>query len=673
MNMCSQDKTREPLDDELDLLRKRVDELEAAHRLHTSIIESLPDATFVIDLQGRVIAWNRALEEMTGVRKEGMLGRGDYAYAVPFYGEPRPLLIDLLAGDRARFEEEYDFVEKRDHTLYAEIYVPKIYGGKGGHLRGMASRLFDSNRRAIGAIESIRDVTVRKQAEEGVRISERRFRRLMENIPLGILVIREDQTFEYLNPRFTQIFGYSMEDLPHMQNWLEKLYLDPSARERIASRWQGISGNQPPSGEVFTGVRVRCKNGKEKIINIRSVFMDDGRRILTHGDKTEQYQLEAQLLRVQKMEAIGTLAGGIAHDFNNILTAMLGYTEMTLHKASLDGIAQRNLQQILICITRARELIKQILTFSRQGEQEQRAVRIDLIVKEALKLLRATLPTTIEIRQKLIASPQSSILGDSTQIHQVLMNLGTNAAHAMDERGGVLEVSVAGVDLNFNTLSSDLGLIPGPYLKLSVSDTGHGIDPDIIERIFDPFFTTKRPGEGTGLGLAVVHGIVKNHGGAITVHSKPGKGTTFDVYLPKVEVCAIEEPEGYAPTAKGAEQILFVDDERSIADVVWGILKALGYNVEAKTTSIDALEIFRADPDRFDLVITDYTMPHMTGVDLALELMRIRPDIPIILCTGFSQKITEEKAKALGIRALMTKPFPVKDLARMVRRVLDAK
>jgi PAS domain S-box-containing protein len=403
--------------------------LAAAHHLHMDIVEFLPVAALAINGQGRVIAWNRALEEMTGVAKEDMLGKGDYAYAIPFYGKPRPILIDLLGGDHAHLQKEYDFIEKRGDTFYSEGFVPKIFGGKGADVLAMAAHLFDASGNQIGAIECIRDIPVRKQTEEALRISERRFRRLVENIPLGISLMSKDQTFEYFNPTFTQIFGYSIADLPDAESWLEKLSLEPSTKERIASPWQGDSGNQPFTGEVFTGVRARCKNGKEKLVNIRSVIMEDGRRIFTHGDTTEYYQFEAQLRHAQKMEAIGTLAGGIAHDFNNILAAMLGYTEMTLFQVSPGGTAQRYLQQILKCITRARDLVKQILTFSRQTEQEERAVSIDLIVKEALKFIRAILPTTIEIRQEITASPQSSILADPTQIHQVLMNLCTNAAH----------------------------------------------------------------------------------------------------------------------------------------------------------------------------------------------------------------------------------------------------
>jgi PAS domain S-box-containing protein len=645
--------------------------LQADLHLHMDIIEFLPVATFAIDRQGKVIVWNRALEEMTGVRKESILGKGDCAYALPFYGKPRQILIDLLGCDHTRSREEYAFVEKRGNTLYAEGFVPRIYGGKGAYVLAMASHLLDCSGNRIGAIECVRDIAVRKQAEEALRISERRFRRLIENIPLGISLTRKDQTFEYFNPTFTQIFGYSMADLPDVGAWLEKLCLETSTRERIASRWQGDSANQPLTSEVYTGVRARCKDGKEKIVNIRSVIMEDGRRIFTHSDKTEHHRLEAQLNHAQKMEAIGTLAGGIAHDFNNILAAMLGYTEMTLIKVPPGGAAQRYLQQVLSCITRARDLVKQILTFSRQTEQEARAVRIDLIIKETLKFIRATLPTTIEIRQEITASPQSSILVDPTQIHQVLMNLCTNAAHAMDARGGILEVRLVGVDFDSSSLPPHLDLTSGPYLQLSVSDTGHGIDPAIMERIFDPFFTTKQPGEGTGLGLAVAHGIVKDHGGAITVHSRPGLGTTFDIYLPRVEVCAIKESETHTPMAKGKEHILFVDDERFLGDTAQDLLKTLGYNVELKTTSIEALDAFRANPDRFDLIITDYTMPHMTGLDLSLEIMRIRPQIPIILCTGFSQKIVETEVKALGIRELIMKPVPLRDLSRIVRRVLD--
>jgi CheY-like chemotaxis protein len=372
------------------------------------------------------------------------------------------------------------------------------------------------------------------------------------------------------------------------------------------------------------------------------------------------------------MEAIGTLAGGIAHDFNNILSAVIGYTQIALDDVPKGTLLQSNLKEVLKAGRRARDVVKQILAFSRQTEQERKPLEISLIVKEALKLLRASLPATIEIRQN-IGTDLGTVLADATQIHQVLMNLCTNAAHAMGERGGILEVNLANVELGSDFTSRYPDIDPGPYLRLTVSDTGHGMHPSIMERIFNPFFTTKERGEGTGMGLAVVHGIVKGYGGTITVFSEPGEGSTFHIYLPLIDREVEPEAGIGEPIPTGNEHILFIDDERAIVDVGKQILERLGYDVVTITSSTAALELFRAQSDKFDLVITDMTMPNMTGEELARELMNIRPDIPIILCSGYSKKITEVKTKDIGIRAFVVKPILKREIAETIRRVLDEK
>jgi CheY-like chemotaxis protein len=378
------------------------------------------------------------------------------------------------------------------------------------------------------------------------------------------------------------------------------------------------------------------------------------------------------------MEAIGTLAGGIAHDFNNLLSAIIGHTELATDFVPKDGMARQAMQEVLAAGGRARDLVKQILTFSRQTEQERRPVPIQPIVKEALKLLRASMPTTVEIRQQI--DPETGmILADTTQMHQVLMNLGTNADYAMREKGGVLDVRLKAVEVDREFAASHPPLTPGPHVRLTVRDTGSGMEPRVRERIFEPFFTTKGPGDGTGMGLAVVHGIVAGHGGTITVDSAPGRGAKFEIYLPRcdvvqtLETSPAEQPRGgmEAPARGQGERILIVDDEPYLA-VLWRVmLERLGYRVTGCSSSLEALEIFRAAPRSFDLVLTDQTMPQMTGEALVKELLRIRPETPIILCTGFSHAVTEEKARALGIRAFLLKPISRRDLSLAVRFVLD--
>jgi CheY-like chemotaxis protein len=335
------------------------------------------------------------------------------------------------------------------------------------------------------------------------------------------------------------------------------------------------------------------------------------------------------------------------------------------------GVVQKNLHEILKAANRAKDLVQQILTFSRQSEHERKFIKIQPLIKEVLKLLRSSIPTTIKISQN-IDKECGAILADLTQIYQVLMNLCTNAYHAMREKGGVLEVTLLEEEIGPDDSKSNMDLLPGTYLRLTVSDTGHGMDHAVMEKIFNPYFTTKPFGEGTGMGLAISHGIVKSCGGGIQVCSEPGEGTTFHVYLPRIEESSYPQQSiSTEPIRKGNERILLVDDEDQIVRMVQETLKGLGYHVTPRTSSIEALEAFRAQPDKFDLVITDMTMPNMTGAELAPKLLDIRPDIPIILCTGFSEVINEEKAKAMGIREYILKPIVRDVIAGTIRKVLD--
>jgi PAS domain S-box-containing protein len=391
-----------------------------------------------------------------------------------------------------------------------------------------------------------------------------------------------------------------------------------------------------------------------------------------YRDISEQKRLESQLRQAQKMEAIGTLAGGIAHDFNNILSAIIGLSELALLEVPEDSSPHKHISQVLQAGMRARNLVSQILAFSRQREHAFIPLSIDPIAKEALKLLRSSLPKTIEIRQ-IIKSNLGVIEGDPTQIHQVLMNLCTNADHAMRETGGILEVTLDRVEIDEEKASAHQDLQPGPYVMLQVKDTGKGMDPETMGRVFDPYFTTKGLGEGTGLGLAVVQGIVKDHQGIITVESEKGEGTVFRVYFPlsEREQDDLQGKESQKPLPTGNERILFVDDEKVLSELGAEVLEGLGYEVTSTNYPVEALKLFEARPNDFDLVITDMSMPNMTGEQLSRELMRIRPDIPIILCTGFSHIISEEKARKIGIRAFAMKPLIRKELAETVRRVLD--
>ncbi|MBF0549893.1 MAG: response regulator [Deltaproteobacteria bacterium] len=393
--------------------------------------------------------------------------------------------------------------------------------------------------------------------------------------------------------------------------------------------------------------------------------------IFVFRDVTKEETLEKRLRQSQKMEAMGTLAGGIAHDFNNILAAIIGYTELTLRNTPEEHANWKKLSQILKAGMRAKDLVRQILTFSRRTEQEKTPLRIGSIIQEVLKLMRASLPATIEIRQSL-AVPADTVLADPTQIHQVMLNLCTNAAHAMREKGGVLEVILSNLVIDQYSATRYPELTTGHYLKITVSDTGTGMDKATQERIYDPFFTTKAPGEGTGMGLSVVHGIVTSHKGLITAYSEPGKGSTFHIFLPLVDMACDNgrQPDIIIPLGAG-EHVLLVDDEEMIVDIWKAMLENIGYRVTATTLSAEALTIFRDQPEAFDLIITDQTMPHLTGIELTREIVKIRSDIPIILCTGFSEAVTREKIKEIGIRELVMKPIITTEIAQVIKRCLE--
>ncbi|MCK5100307.1 MAG: cache domain-containing protein [Desulfobacteraceae bacterium] len=392
------------------------------------------------------------------------------------------------------------------------------------------------------------------------------------------------------------------------------------------------------------------------------------------AEKTKK-ELEEKLQQAQKMEAIGSLAGGIAHDFNNVLFSIIGFTELTIADMPKDDQNQSNLDQVLVAANRAKEMVQQILAFSRQTKTEKKPVKIQSIIKEVVKLLKSSIPSTIEIKVS-IDKNCNPVFADPGQIHQIIMNLATNAAHAMKEKGGVMEFILKQQKILLEDLSIYPNLHTGTYIKLIVKDTGYGIHSEIIDKIFDPYFTTKKVGEGTGMGLSVVHGIISDHDGEIIVKTKPEKGTAFHIFLPTIEKTTsinqdleqdITSPD---PIPTGTENILFVDDDAQIAIMTEKILSRLGYHVTLHTDSRKALETFKKDPDKFDVIITDMTMPKMTGTELATKLFKIKPDVQIILCSGHSDLIDKQIARSMGIKEYITKPITLKQIAETIRRVL---
>ncbi len=515
-----------------------------------------------------------------------------------------------------------------------------------------------------------KEIGERKQAENALRESEEKYRTVLEANPDPVIVYDMEGKVIYMNPAFTGVFGWSldermgkkMDDFVPEENWPETQMMIDKVTE---------------SGKSFSGLETRRYTKEGKIIPISisgSCYLDregnTAASVINLRDITQQKKLEAELQQTRKMEAMGTLAGGLAHEFNNILGIIIGNTELALDDVPEWNPAKSCLAEIKTASLRAKDVVRQILSFTRKTPAERKSIQISTIVKESLKMIRTTLPTTIEIKQNILCDAQL-ILGNPTEVNQILLNLCSNSAHAMPEGEGTLGITLEAITLDEKSASTYEDLTSGDYVKLTVQDTGMGIEPNIKDRIFDPYFTTKDIGKGLGMGLAIVYGLVKKHDGVLTVTSKVGKGTIAEVLFPIIKGETGDKIEQKRTLPTGTERILFVDDEPSLVKLVNQMLTRLGYDVVARISSLDALELFKAEPDRFDLVITDMAMPHMAGDRFAHELLKIRPDISIILCTGYSERVDEVRSKELGIKAYVMKPLVMSVIAQTIRKVLD--
>ena len=627
---------------------------------YRNIVSSTQDGISLLDESYKYIIVNDAYATYSGIDKKYIVGLSvaDFLGKGIFEKYVKHKLDRCLQGETINYQEWFEH-KKTGRRFFDVTYYP--YRNRSNEI--------------IGIVANTRDLTSQKQAEEGQQRLRNQLTSALEIAHLGHWIYNVEKDLFTFNDQFYKIFRTTAEDVGGYEMSsaeYARRFIYPDDRDVVGNEIRSAIETSDPGFGRQLEHRIIYADGQTGHMNVRFFVVknEHGKTVETYGvnqDITERKQMESQLQQSQKMESIGTLAGGIAHDFNNILTSIIGFTELALDEAQKGTSLEENLQEVYAAGKRAKELVIQILAFARQSDKKRDPIQLVEIVKEVLKLIRSATPTTIEIQQAIEGNP--IIMGNATQVHQVLMNLCTNAIHAMEDSGGILKVSLREVVLDKKELS--IGMRQGHYVEIKVADTGVGIAPQLIDSIFDPYFTTKGPGEGTGMGLAMAHGIIESYGGKISVDSQLGKGTTFSIYLPVSK--RSKTTQAYAPETlpSGKERILFVDDEAPIAKMGSRMLESLGYTVTTRTSSIEALALFQSKPDAFDLVVTDMTMPNLTGDKLAIELMKMRADIPVILCTGYSKKISDETASEIGIKAFAYKPMVKADLANTVRKVLD--
>lgn len=656
-------------------------QLSEANLIHLSqIVHGMAIPAFVIDKDHVVVHWNKACEKLTGIPSSEMIGTRNAWRA--FYSTKRPVLADLIVERSAenQIERYYDSnfaaSELVDDAYEAHGFFPHL--GKGGKwLYFTATPIKDASNNPIGAIETFQDITDRKRAEEVLRESEEKLRQITSSAQDAIVMIDDRGLVNFWNESAEQIFGYSREEIFGKE--MHAILAPPALLKSYQATFLNFeeTGKGPNLGKIKELSAIR-KDGTEfpielslSAVRIRGSWNAIGIiRDITRRKEAEaaRERMDKQLQQSEKMAAIGTLAGGIAHDFNNILSAILGYSELALADLPVESALRNKLEGIHSSGARARDLVEQILAFSRKEEQVMSSVAMHLMIEDALKLLRPAIPKTIDINARI--ETKCCVLGNPSRIHRIVMNLCTNAYQAMAEHGGKIDILLSEKELTGQT-SAMTQLPPGKYAELVVSDTGVGIPSENISRIFDPYFTTKEKGKGTGLGLATVHGMVKSHGGAVLVESQMNRGTTFTVYLPTAQGLHTTSKQAESTLTGGKERILLIDDESAILEIEKEMLEKLGYAVTETNDAKKAIELFSSQPHEFDLVITDMAMPQMTGEEVSHQIRNLRPDISILICTGFSEVMSKEKAESMGINGFLMKPVSLKDLSNTVRDSLD--
>lgn len=663
--------------------RKKAEKaLRQSKRLLGDIIDFLPDATFAIDLQGRVTAWNRAIEVMTGYPKKEMMGKGNYEYSIPFYGEKRPILIDMAYYDEKDISGKYQNVRKESGLLVAETFVPGVYNGRGAFLWGIVALLHDSDGNVTGAIESIRDISEYKRVETALRESENIYRAIFENTGSATIIIEEDTTIAMVNTQWVNLSGFSKEEQEGKMSWTE--FVVPEDLERMVHYHNERRGEFPDVPWMYE-FRFRSRNGEIHNVVVHIVMIPGTKRsIASLVDITdrkraedERFRIERQLLHSQKLESLGLLAGGIAHDFNNLLLAVLGNLDIALMKLSPSDPARNNIEQAIRAGRHATGLTRQMLAYSGKGNFVITRVDLGRLVEENYQMLRVAIPRTITLNLRL-AEDLPVIMADAGQIQQVVLNLITNAAEAIGDDQGeiILSTGSADCDAGFLSLSRiDIKPRPGKFVWIEVRDTGCGMDDITLQKLFDPFYTTKFTGRG--LGMSAVMGVVMGHGGAITIDSSQGGGTEIRALFPAAPRCDQDDalkqdvntdrPADEMPRCSGT--VLVVDDEEMIVNMTCEMVELCGFRTLRAGDGDEAVNIFSSAPDEIICVILDLTMPRMDGLATFTRLRAIKPGIQVILASGYSEQDATSRFAGQGLAGFIQKPYSMETLENELRKI----